>query len=286
MNFSILYRGPLQSCNYACRYCPFAKLQTSQQELEGDRRCLQRFTGWLELRTADRISVMFAPWGEALIHPYYQKAIVKLSLLPQIEKVVIQTNLSGNLAWVKNACADRLALWCSFHPGQAALQTFLDNCLELECRSIRFSVGAVALHEHKDVIVQLRRQLPARIYFWLNAYKHLPDYYMEEDLRFFESFDPFFQVNTHIYSSHDKACFCGESVVSITGSGDIQRCFFIKETIGNIYTTGIETALKKRLCTNPTCHCYIGYVHLKELNLYQTYGDRVLERIPQIYNFS
>ena len=25
MNLSILYRGPLSSCNYGCEYCPFAK---------------------------------------------------------------------------------------------------------------------------------------------------------------------------------------------------------------------------------------------------------------------
>ncbi|MEN8446791.1 MAG: radical SAM protein, partial [Cyanobacteria bacterium J06555_13] len=27
MNLSILYRGPLLSCNYGCEYCPFAKRQ-------------------------------------------------------------------------------------------------------------------------------------------------------------------------------------------------------------------------------------------------------------------
>ena len=29
MNLSILYRGPLSSCNYACGYCPFAKRRAS-----------------------------------------------------------------------------------------------------------------------------------------------------------------------------------------------------------------------------------------------------------------
>ena len=31
---SILYRGPLSSCNYGCEYCPFAKREESRAELE------------------------------------------------------------------------------------------------------------------------------------------------------------------------------------------------------------------------------------------------------------
>ena len=33
MNFSILYRGPLASCNYDCPYCPFAKRRDSRAQL-------------------------------------------------------------------------------------------------------------------------------------------------------------------------------------------------------------------------------------------------------------
>ena len=35
---SILYRGPLRSCNYACGYCPFAKQEAEPSVLAADRR--------------------------------------------------------------------------------------------------------------------------------------------------------------------------------------------------------------------------------------------------------
>ena len=47
MNLSILYRGPLSSCNYACGYCPFAKRTETPGELAHDRACLDRFVGWV-----------------------------------------------------------------------------------------------------------------------------------------------------------------------------------------------------------------------------------------------
>jgi len=283
MRFSILYRGPLKSCNYSCYYCPFAKTEISYHESEADRHALDRFMNWISLRSSDQISVMFTPWGEALIHHYYQNAIAKLSLLPHLEKIVIQTNLSCGLNWLDHCHPKRIALWCSFHPGQVEHKTFLDKCMKLDRRGIRFSVGAVAVKEHKHEIQTLRSQLPEHIYFWLNAYKHIPNYYTEDDIRFFESIDPLFQINTKVYPSQGRACRCGESVISVYGNGDIRRCHFIKETIGNIYTSGIEVALKRRQCTDPTCHCHIGYVHMNELNLYSRFQGGILERIP--YNW-
>ncbi|MEO0844412.1 MAG: radical SAM protein, partial [Cyanobacteria bacterium J06643_5] len=33
-------------------------------------------------------------------------------------------------------------------------------------------------------------------------------------------------------------------------------------------------------CSNDTCHCHIGYVHLDYLELDKVFGDGILERIP------
>ena len=63
------------------------------------------------------------------------------------------------------------------------------------------------------------------------------------------------------------------------GDGNMQRCHFIKDTIGNIYDSDFKEKLFPRLCTNDTCGCHIGYVHLEPLNLYDVYKDKVLERI-------
>jgi hypothetical protein len=45
LSLSILYRGPLSSCNYACGYCPFAKRRETAAELARDREALARFVG-------------------------------------------------------------------------------------------------------------------------------------------------------------------------------------------------------------------------------------------------
>ena len=46
MDLTILYRGPLASCNYDCPYCPFAKRRDSREQLRADRAALERFAGW------------------------------------------------------------------------------------------------------------------------------------------------------------------------------------------------------------------------------------------------
>lgn len=61
MNLSILYRGPLSSCNYGCDYCPFAKHMETAAEHEHDRVALTRFVSWVEQHAQDCISVFFTP---------------------------------------------------------------------------------------------------------------------------------------------------------------------------------------------------------------------------------
>src|SRR5207248_654883 len=94
MNLSILYRGPLSSCNYACDYCPFAKHTETVDELAHDRACLERFVAWVGSRSRDSIGVLFTPWGEALVRKWYQTALAALTHMPHVTKAVIQTNLS------------------------------------------------------------------------------------------------------------------------------------------------------------------------------------------------
>ena len=68
MNLSILYRGPLSSCNYACGYCPFAK-RTETRRRAGPRPGVpgRGSSSGSAAVTADTIGVLFTPWGEALV---------------------------------------------------------------------------------------------------------------------------------------------------------------------------------------------------------------------------
>jgi hypothetical protein len=65
----------------------------------------------------------------------------------------------------------------------------------------------------------------------------------------------------------------------VDGDGTMRRCHFIRAPIGNLYERGWEAALHPTPCTNETCGCHIGYVHMPELGLYDVFGDGVLERV-------
>ena len=281
MNLTLLYRGPLSSCNYGCVYCPFAKHTETDAEHAQDRKDLERFVSWVADRKQDRISLLFTPWGEALIRRRYQNALVALTQLPHLDKAAIQTNLSCRLDWVEECDKSKLGLWATYHPTETERARFVEKCLELHGRKVRFSVGVVGLKEHTEEIERLRAELPPDVYLWINAYKRLPDYYDPELLRRFTAVDPLFPINTQRHPSQGRACRAGHSVLSIDGEGTVRRCHFIREPLGNLYAPDFETLLQPRPCSNATCGCHIGYVHMNHLDLYEVFGSGILERIPK-----
>jgi MoaA/NifB/PqqE/SkfB family radical SAM enzyme len=280
MQLSILYRGPLSSCNYGCTYCPFAKHRETAAEHERDRQALERFLGWVEGRVDDRIAVFFTPWGEALIRKRYQEALVRLTTMPNVVKAAVQTNLSCRLDWVERCDKSRLGLWVTYHPGEIDRARFLAQCLDADRRGVHFSVGIVGMKEHLAEADWLRHALPPHVYVWVNAYKRVPDYYTPAEIARFEGIDPLFPLNNTRHPSRGRQCRAGQSVISVDGDGAMRRCHFIRTPIGNLYESGWDDALQERLCENETCGCHIGYVHLEHLRLYETFGQGVLERVP------
>lgn len=278
VNLSILYRGELSGCNYGCPYCPFAKRTDLPEHLRKDEAQVERFVGWATARTDDRLGIFFTPWGEALIRPWYQQAITTLSQLPQIERVAIQTNLSCKLDWVERCDRDALGLWCTYHPGEVDRNVFLDQCRRLDDAGVRYSVGIVGLREHFDEIAEMRQQLAPGVYLWVNAYKREPGYYTQADIERLVGIDPLFELNNRYHPSLDQPCAAGESVISVDGEGAIRRCHFIKDPLGNLYDPEWDKVLQARACTNDTCGCHIGYVHLKPLELRGLFSQGLLDR--------
>lgn len=280
MSLSILYRGPLVSCNYACGYCPFAKRAESRAELAHDRACLDRFVQWVADWRGGPVGVLFTPWGEALVRRWYQDALVTLTNTPHVVKAAVQTNLSCKLDWVDACDKNTLALWCTYHPGETTRNKFLAKCAELRARGVRFSVGVVGTREHLAEIAAVRAALPADVYVWVNAYKREPDYYSPEMLADLARVDPLFPVNNTRHPSRGHSCRTGESVISVDGDGTVRRCHFVRDVIGNIYDADFADSLRERPCPNESCGCHIGYVHLDRLGLADTFGPGVLERVP------
>ena len=283
-DLTILYRGPLSSCNYDCHYCPFAKRAESTAELAGDRAALRRFVNWIEDTAPGtrlrRFSVFFTPWGEALVRTWYQQAIIRLTNLPHVCRVAVQTNLSSRLDWVHQCDVSKLGLWCTYHPSQTSRRRFLEQCARLRRLDVTYSVGMVGLREDFGEIEAMRRELPEEIYLWINAAKSGAEEYTQADIERLEDVDPLFRMNTVYHASLGRACRAGKSVISVDGAGTIRRCHFIDAPIGNIYESGFERCLQERPCTRPTCGCHIGYVHIEDLELARVFGDGVLERVP------
>ncbi|MGC4116947.1 MAG: STM4011 family radical SAM protein [Myxococcales bacterium] len=290
MELTLLYRGPLESCDYGCEYCPFSKHAASKQDLEADQAALRLFVDWARKRPAqDRLRVFFIPWGEALIRPWYQEAFAELTRLPQVSKVVAQTNLSGPVEWLARADVTKAALWATYHPDWAEQAQFLEKVGAVWRHGAKISVGMVGFRRLRDEAAQMRRALPPEVYLWINAVKnpwgpkreHPAEQYTAEDVAFFESIDPQFRTNLVEHPSLGHSCRTGTSVVTVDGDGCVRRCPFVGERLGNLYEPGIEKALVERPCPAQTCGCHIGYVHLDSLGLAEVYGEGILERIPK-----
>ncbi|MFF0434067.1 STM4011 family radical SAM protein [Streptomyces sp. NPDC004327] len=278
MDLTLLYRGPLASCDYDCPYCPFAKRRDSPERLRADRAALERFAGWAAGQTGDRLRILFTPWGEGLVRSWYRRTIVELSRLPHVERVAIQTNLSCRTEWLAEADPRTVALWCTYHPGQTPYERFLGKCRELAARGIRFSVGVVGLPEHLGHARRLRAELPAEVYLWVNAAEGHT--YTDAEAAGWTALDPLFPYSRHPHRSAGLPCRTGESVVSVDGDGTVRRCHFVRAELGNLYDGSYRAALRPRACPLAQCDCHIGYVHLETLPLYDVFAGGVLERVP------
>jgi hypothetical protein len=285
---TILYRGFLSSCNYACTYCPFAKHTESRAEHARDAVALERFVAWVTARgTPTR--VMFTPYGEALTRSRYQRAVRTLSHLSHVEKVAVQTNGSWGTRWLDEVNLEKLGLWITFHPSEISIERFVQRCSRLLELGVRFSVGVVGLRENLETIETLRARLPESVYLWVNAFdRRGPGYYLPETLERLTAVDPLFPLNLHRYRSRGQACRAGHTTISVDGHGVARRCHFLDAPIGSIHDPEFETRLQPTPCTRGICDCHIGYVHLHRLepsgvDPYEVFGEGILERIPALF---
>ncbi|GAA3230610.1 STM4011 family radical SAM protein [Actinocorallia longicatena] len=276
---TILYRGPLASCDYDCGYCPFAKRRDTPAQLRADRAALERFVSWAETRPFE-LSVLFTPWGEGLARSWYRDALVRLSLLPHVGRVAIQTNLSHRTSWVEAADTSRLALWTTYHPDQVPYDRFLAKSLDLTSRGVRHSVGVVGFPAHLEAARRLRADLPPATYLWVNAAEGLT--YTDAEAADWTELDPLFPYSRHPHASAGAACRTGEDVISVDGEGTVRRCHFVPTVLGNLYDGSYRAALGPRPCPKPSCDCHIGYLHLRTLPLYDVFAGGLLERIPHL----
>ncbi len=274
---TVLWRGPLSGCNYACPYCPFAKHKDSREILQRDAQDLQRFCDWALSRNYP-LEILFTPWGEGLIRKTYQQAIIRLSHAAHIQGVAIQTNLSAPLGFLNDADLSRAALWATYHPGETLRAAFLKKVNHLVAIGARFSVGMVALRDYFDEAEAMRAALPEEVYLWLNAEESLQGQYTDEEVQRLTRIDPLFELNNRAYASLGRSCGAGSRAISVNGAGDARPCHFVDGVIGNIYDADFETRLLPRACPKATCNCHIGYAQLDALDVRPLFDGGFIER--------
>lgn len=275
----IYYRGVLKSCNYHCGYCPFGKTLNPVRPSERDRAALKRFCD--KVTESERVGVMFLPYGEALIHPYYLEQIGRLSRESQVRFVACQTNLSFAVNTLANHAVrpDKLKLWCSFHPSQTSVDAFTGQCQRLMDYGVEFCVGAVGDPEAIGVIRQLRSRLPQDTYLWINDMDGKRKAYTEAEREAFTAIDPLFGLELEKRSADLKVCRAGDESLYVDGKGDVYACNISRGRMGNVYD-GEVLRLSQRVCKAKACSCYLAYSNRTDIGALDWFGGNRPFRIP------
>jgi MoaA/NifB/PqqE/SkfB family radical SAM enzyme len=286
MSLLVLFRTRLEWCNYTCGYCPWnaTARRVPAEEFRADEGRLTRVVNRVA-ELPQPVEFFITPKAEYLVLPYWREAVGRLLALPQVRRVTVQTNLSFDLASFLNAVdATRLALWTTYHPTEVPpdeLEALHAKWDLLRRRGVPFSVGVVGTRANLPHLRRLRERLPRDVYLWVNPYQREPNYYGPADLAEIRAVDPYFDRNNQYFPSRGRPCDAGHRAVYLDDEGDLRRCFFVGDVIGNIFAGGWRTLDRAEPCPRATCHCYVGHMHIVELGFRGLYGDNLAVRIPK-----
>ena len=283
---TLIYRGSLKSCNYRCSYCPFSKRRTSARELEQDRAqwfsFLQSFPG--QAAASGIRALLIAPYGEALIHPWYWEGLAHISACQNIDAVGAQTNLSFPLESSLSRFTEhggiqkKLRLWATFHPEMTTAEAFANQCRRLFAAGISLCAGAVGVPKHKNLIQTLRRILPAEIYLWINKMDGLGRPYTDEEQSAFLQIDPYFLRELAPVPS-DKAQCAGR--LFLEGNGSTRTCNISPPLPARSKIPDIPVPLPEPSCSRRLCSCYLAYGGRDNFLNRILFGPYPLFRIPR-----
>lgn len=299
----IIYRGSLKSCNYTCEYCPFSK-HVSKREMEKDAKELERFVDFMvcDGESISAGAVQIVPYGEALIHEYYWKAMAAVSQISCIDVVGCQTNLSFpikkmiDIYEAAGGIKEKLLLWCTYHPSMVSKEDFLKQCDLLESHKISFCVGAVGVPANIEILNQLRTELSHTIYMWINPMDGLGRSYTNEEIEAFKQIDAFFPYQLeHTKANPNKCKGCLNEAMFVHANGDVTPCNISRKKLGNIYlpeykemlvnVSGSEQAdARIEKCGQKECSCFLAYSNrtdCHELACYGAYPTFRMAQIPQ-----
>ncbi|WBW98356.1 STM4011 family radical SAM protein [Oceanirhabdus sp. W0125-5] len=283
MAYTLYYRNFMRNCNYKCSYCPFAKVIANEKSIKRDKEYFNKFIQFIGASSKE-FKIFFAPKGEILIHEYYKEGLIYLSSLKNVKEIVVQTNLSGSLNWLKNCNREKLILWTTYHPKEVDALSFFSRVKELVNYNIPFTVGTVGTKENFIKIEEMGKLLSdlgnKKPYYWINAFKDKNNYYNDKDIEFLKKFDSLFEINLENYKSKNLECRAGENVYLVEWNGNLNSCWQDKRKLGNLYKDDLDDISTTTYCNKQICGCFIGYNHIKSLKLEEVYKTSLIGRIP------
>src|SRR5262249_56388044 len=109
------------------------------------------------------------------------------------------------------------------------------------------------------------------------------NYYRPEERELIRGVDPLFDLNDQHFPSMGRPCTAGSHAVYLDDEGDLRRCFFVGDVIGNLFRDGWATLPPPTSCPVATCHCYVGHMHVLELDFPAIYRKHLPPPIPLRY---
>lgn len=281
----VLYRGILKSCNYSCSYCPFSKHGMREGELEKDKKewfsFVDRFASQGE--QAGFHAMMLTPYGEALIHPWYWQGLAQLSVLPWVDAVGGQTNLSFpvdaflELFRKEQGVLSKLRLWATFHPQMTTVGQFVGTCRQLAAQGVCLCAGAVGAPEHMALLQQLRQELPQEVYLWINRMDGLGRDYTEGEKQMFSDIDPYFYRELLPHPADASQC---RQRLFAEGDGRLRLCNLSPAWKAQTLS-GLGQDNDQKRCGRRRCSCYLAYGGRSSLVNQMLFGPWPLFRIPR-----
>lgn len=293
----LLYRGSLKSCNYQCSYCPFSKHRMSERELRRDREQWEHFaeTVWGRAGELKIRSLLVAPYGEALIHPWYWEGLGRISSLAGVGAVGAQTNLSfpaeESLECFQKAGGDlkKLHLWATFHPEMTTAEEFSEKCGKLAEKGVRLCAGAVGAPQNAKLLKALRRGLPKEIYLWVNRMDGLKRPYTREETETFLEIDPYFLRELSYPPADPGQC---RNRLFAEGNGRLRVCNisrYLEISWDGLWETTqrkkgaepVPDGMAKPLCGQKRCSCYLAYGGREDFMNQILFGPHPVFRVPR-----
>ncbi len=307
----LLYRGSLKSCNYRCSYCPFSKHRVSDRELGKDREQWAYFVETVRERAEGlKIrSLLVAPYGEALIHPWYWEGFGRVSSVSGIRAVGAQTNLSFpireslELFLKAGGRREKLYLWATFHPEMATAEEFAKACGKLAGEGIHLCAGAVGAPKHAELLKNLRAKLPKEIGLWINRMDGLKRPYTQEETEEFLKIDPYFLRELSDLPADPGKC---RNRLFVEGNGKLRICNIgrylamswdslwerrqeqerqnqegQKQEQRNQNRQEMPDVLPEPVCGQKRCSCYLAYGGRQDFMNQVLFGPEPIFRVPR-----